>query len=138
MKTLVLMALVLLLSGCAAFQRVTNSDGLSSSERKARVAEERREAARLEQERKDKLCIGRTEDEVVIDQGAPTKIDTAGTFRVFHYFKDLGSSSQSIGSAGRIGYVVIARGATAVTNHHYLLKLYFKDGKCVKWDEEDQ
>jgi outer membrane protein assembly factor BamE (lipoprotein component of BamABCDE complex) len=99
---------LLITIGCETIREATNPAPSQSQEEKNDEENERQ--------------IGKTEDQVIEDLGAPSKIETAGSYRIYYYDFDNGAVTKGFGR-------------TDVTHRHFESnRFYFKNGKVVSWD----
>lgn len=98
--------------------------------RNAQLADIENENRRAEWHASHDGLIGKTEDDVIAIWGAPDKIETAGSFRIFYYFLDQGTSSRDAVGAWETKVVT--------SRHYHKTTFFFKDAKCAKWDHESQ
>ena len=78
--------------------------------------------------------IGKTEDELIEQLGAPERTDKMGSYLIYYYLTDRGVSSQTGG--GMTYGAVYASGKSK--QHYQQSRFYIKDGKVVKWDYHRQ
>lgn len=72
--------------------------------------------------------LGSTEDDLVENLGAPEKVETVGSYKIYYYITDHGFRNRG---------VAYSSGYSSRTTHEYQMsRFYLKDGKVVKWDYE--
>ncbi|CAK0739554.1 hypothetical protein CCP2SC5_1020015 [Azospirillaceae bacterium] len=133
MKLIFLILISLILSGCSVVQTI--------QDRKAQREEEyqRQKAEQQEQERLDAEAMahqydGWTEDKVIMEFGAPSKIENAGSFKIYYYRTDQGVTARS--SAGV--FYGSSFGTSRAKSHYEEATFFFKNGKVAKYDYQSQ
>jgi hypothetical protein len=129
--------LVLMLTGCANLQRAMNSDGLTSEERAVKIQAKREENERLEKERLE-WPKGKSEEEIIVKFGAPTKVENLGALRIFYYRIDKGITTTSKGSGARWQNAAFSKGKAHTIESFDETRYVFKNGVCISWDEISQ
>lgn len=123
--------LILMLTACASFQRLMNKDGLSTAERHELVMKERA----VERERLAHLYDGWTEEKVVRELGAPSKIEEVGGFKILYYRRDYGASTHGAGFVPYGGYGLGLTSATTEFNYNQTT-IFLKNGIVDHWRTE--
>lgn len=122
MKITLLFSMIML-SGCALINEANQRSHGTWDQYNRQKAEERR---RAEEEAEDGPYLqkfeGRSEDDVILEFGAPTQTSQVGSFKVF-----IMNEVHTVPSEKSI--------SKSTADHHYAeLRFYFKDGRVVKWD----
>lgn len=106
--------LMLLLSGCANLKMPYELNGGTAESPADRM------------QAKHDAMIGQSEDDLVQTYGAPDDVKQVGSFKVYYYYTDRGTTSTG----------TVYRGfATARTQSHgQSSRFYFKNGICDSWD----
>lgn len=122
MSKIIFILMACLLSGCAMMDQIKNPGKYNGSNRDNQINDVH------------DRCVGKTEDELILELGAPQKIESVGSFKIFSYFTDRGSTSR--GGASAFSNAVFVK--TKTENHHQMSRFYFKEGKVVKWDYDSK
>ena len=145
------------LAGCGALESMRRAQEMNSNPNNYKNAE----AQETEEQARERIhngYIGKTENELILEAGAPEKVEQLGEIKVYSYITDHGESvktrggifgsGRSSGSASAFG--THARGETyssglAVQNtttthnvHFQRTRFYIQSGKVVKWDYKAQ
>lgn len=96
------------------------------------------EARKAEQQRiadeQERMYDGRTEEQIILEFGAPSRIERLPAMSIFYYRTDNGSTSSGGGAV--FGRVALTRGRS---NYHFEETTFiFKEGKVIKWDYTQQ
>lgn len=127
MKSTSAILICLALQGCALFDTRT-------AEEKVAATQARREAKGRAQYEKDHKHDGKTEDDILMEFGAPTRIENAGSFLIYYYRTEKGYSGR--GNTTDINGIAINN--TKAKYHYEQTAFFFREGKVAKFQYESR
>jgi len=74
--------------------------------------------------------VGSTKEQVILELGVPTRMETVGAIEVFRYYRSYGSRSKVFLAPGDY----LATGGGRTWEAYDIVNIYFKNGIMVKWD----
>lgn len=104
----------LALGGCASMKSMTNNNGGNPEEKKQALIAEYNQV------------VGKSEDDIVLKYGAPTRTERAGNFIIYYY-----RTNHRVRSTAYVGGSIMSGNSSESFQE---TRFYFSKSRLVKWD----
>ena len=133
MRIILLACFLCTFCGCSLIEKYQQTKRERAERRAEREAEFEARAEEFEK-LQDRQFDGWSEDKVIENFGAPSRIETAGSYKIYYYTTDNGVVSRSS------GFVIgnSAFGDSKSRRNFEETTFFFKNGKVTKWDYDRQ
>jgi outer membrane protein assembly factor BamE (lipoprotein component of BamABCDE complex) len=131
-RLIVLLFIVIMTSGCMTPEQMKYHE-----EARARRQAKQEQAEREEKERED-WPQGKTEEEIIVKFGVPTKVENLGALRIFYYRIDKGTRIVSESKGPAFSPVIARKHKSTAIESYDETRYVFKNGVCIKWEEHSQ